>query len=121
MSKHLLKVRPLALIILDGFGHSLKKDGSAVKLAHTPFLNRYNQEYKHPLIEGSGEHIGLPPGQFGNSEVGHMNIGAGRIVQVEMTRIDEVIKFQRQTTRWRRPRRCRPDHPGTARGLKSRR
>ena len=91
MSKQRLKVSPLALIILDGFGHSVKIDGNAVKLAHTPFLNRYFQEYKHTTIEGSGEHVGLPPGQSGNSEVGHMNLGAGRIIQVEMTRIDEVI------------------------------
>jgi 2,3-bisphosphoglycerate-independent phosphoglycerate mutase len=100
MSKHLL-VSPLALIILDGFGHSVKMDGNAVKLAQTPFLNQYYKEYKHTLIEGSGEHVGLPPGQFGNSEVGHMNLGAGRIVQVEMTRIEEVIstgKFSENPT-----------------------
>src|SRR5262245_3445565 len=91
MSKKRLKVSPLALIILDGFGHSVKMDGNAVKLAHTPFLNRYYQAYKHTLIEGSGEHVGLPRGQFGSSEVGHRNLGAGRIIQMEMTRIDEVI------------------------------
>src|SRR5262245_45328437 len=71
---------PLALIILDGFGHSPNREGNAIALAHTPTFDRLFENYPHTLIEGSGKAVGLPPGQMGNSEVGHLNIGAGRIV-----------------------------------------
>ncbi|HZS08432.1 MAG TPA: 2,3-bisphosphoglycerate-independent phosphoglycerate mutase [Blastocatellia bacterium] len=84
--------RPVALIILDGFGYSAKTEGNAIALAETPFLDQYLADYKHTLIEGSGERVGLPCGQFGNSEVGHLNMGAGRIVQMDITRIDEAIE-----------------------------
>ncbi|MCI0336026.1 MAG: 2,3-bisphosphoglycerate-independent phosphoglycerate mutase [Acidobacteria bacterium] len=83
--------RPLALIILDGFGHSDRTEGNAIALAKTPFLDRYFQRYKHTLLEGSGQRVGLPRGQFGNSEVGHLNMGAGRKVQMDITRIDEAL------------------------------
>lgn len=86
-----LKKRPVALIILDGFGHSEKIEGNAIALAKTPFLDQYYSKYRHTLIEGSGERVGLPCGQFGNSEVGHLNMGAGRIVQMDITRIDSAI------------------------------
>ncbi len=92
MSSQPLKKRPVALIILDGFGHSEKTEGNAIALAKTPFLDQYYQKYRHALIEGSGERVGLPCGQFGNSEVGHLNMGAGRIVQMDITRIDSAIR-----------------------------
>lgn len=86
--------RPLALIILDGFGHteeSEKSEGNAIRLANTPFLDQYIEKYRHTLLEASGERAGLPRKQFGNSEVGHMNIGAGRVVPLDVSRIDDAI------------------------------
>lgn len=91
MANQILKKRPVALIILDGFGYSPKTAGNAIAQADTPFLDQYYSRYQHTLIEGSGERVGLPCGQFGNSEVGHMNMGAGRIVQMDITRIDDAI------------------------------
>jgi 2,3-bisphosphoglycerate-independent phosphoglycerate mutase len=91
MANVTLKKRPVALIILDGFGYSPDREGNAIAQAQTPFLDQYYSQYQHTLIEGSGERVGLPCGQFGNSEVGHMNMGAGRIVQMDITRIDEAI------------------------------
>ena len=95
MANKKMNKRPLALVILDGFGHSDNNEGNAIKLAKTPFLDRYYQKYKHILIEGSGDRVGLPRGQFGNSEVGHLNMGAGRIVQMDITRIDEAISTRK--------------------------
>jgi len=91
MTKTTLRRTPLALIILDGFGHSDSYEGNAIKQARTPFLDQYIEKYPHTLIEASGERAGLPRSQFGSSEVGHMNIGAGRIVPLDITRIDEAI------------------------------
>ena len=91
MANVTLKKRPVALIILDGFGYSPDTAGNAIAQAQTPFLDQYLSRYQHTLIEGSGERVGLPCGQFGNSEVGHMNMGAGRVVQMDITRIDEAI------------------------------
>jgi len=87
-----LKKRPVALIILDGFGYSPVTEGNAIALANTPFLDKYNARYAHTLIQGSGERVGLPCGLMGNSEVGHLNMGAGRVVQMDITRIDEAIE-----------------------------
>jgi len=86
-----LKKRPVALIILDGFGYSPATEGNAIAMAKTPFLDEYYQKYAHTLIQGSGERVGLPCGLMGNSEVGHLNMGAGRIVKMDITRIDEAI------------------------------
>jgi len=80
------------LIILDGFGYSAKKEGNAIALAHTPHFDDWFRHYPNTLIEGSGKAVGLPPGQMGNSEVGHLNIGAGRIVQMDISRIDSAIE-----------------------------
>ncbi|MBP6823140.1 MAG: phosphoglycerate mutase (2,3-diphosphoglycerate-independent), partial [Acidobacteria bacterium] len=87
----MLRRRPLALIILDGFGHSDRVEGNAIKLARTPFLDQYLRKYPHALVEASGERAGLSRNQTGSSEVGHINIGAGRIVPLDITRIDEAI------------------------------
>ena len=64
------------LIILDGFGHRVTRDANAIALANTPFLDSLYQSAPHSLISGSGLDVGLPEGQMGNSEVGHMNLGA---------------------------------------------
>jgi len=85
-------IDPIALIILDGWGHYLHTSGNAVIQAHTPYLDYYHNHYPHALLQASGEAVGLPKGQMGNSEVGHLNIGAGRIVYQEITRIDKSIE-----------------------------
>ena len=81
-----------ALIILDGFGYREEAAGNAIKTDGIKNISRLLAEYPHTLIEASGEDVGLPEGQMGNSEVGHMNIGAGRIVYQELTRITKSIK-----------------------------
>ncbi len=81
-----------ALIILDGYGYSNKIKGNAVKNAKTPCMDELMKKYPHTLINASGNYVGLPDGQMGNSEVGHLNIGAGRIVYQDITRIDKEIK-----------------------------
>jgi 2,3-bisphosphoglycerate-independent phosphoglycerate mutase len=84
--------RPIALIVLDGFGINEKYEGNAVKAAHKPNLDRYFSEYPTTRLNAGGMDVGLPEGQMGNSEVGHTNIGAGRIVYQELTRITKSIK-----------------------------
>jgi 2,3-bisphosphoglycerate-independent phosphoglycerate mutase len=83
---------PVALIILDGFGLRSEESGNAVRLAHTPNLDRLFAEYPWAPVKASGLAVGLPEGQMGNSEVGHLNIGAGRIVYQELTRICKAIE-----------------------------
>jgi 2,3-bisphosphoglycerate-independent phosphoglycerate mutase len=84
--------KPHVLIILDGFGHREDSDSNAIKAARTPHWNRILAENPHGLISGSGMDVGLPDGQMGNSEVGHMNLGAGRIVYQDFTRITKAIR-----------------------------
>jgi 2,3-bisphosphoglycerate-independent phosphoglycerate mutase len=86
-----LKKRPVALVILDGFGYSDRSVGNAIRQASTPFLDQYLRKYQHTLIEGSGSRVGLPGNWMGNSEVGHLNIGAGRVVPLDIMRIDDAI------------------------------
>lgn len=83
---------PVALIILDGFAIREEEYGNAVKAAHKPNFDRYWQKYPHNQLKASGNDVGLPHGQMGNSEVGHLNIGAGRIVYQSLTRIDMAIE-----------------------------
>ena len=83
---------PLVLLILDGWGYREEQSHNAIALAATPHWNRLWTQSLHALIETSGEAVGLPAGQMGNSEVGHMNIGAGRIVYQDFTRIDHAIE-----------------------------
>jgi len=83
--------RPCMLIILDGWGLSAKKKGNAVYLAKTPFLDEIKEEYPTTQLLCSGEAVGLPDGIMGNSEVGHLNIGAGRVVYQDLLRIDSAI------------------------------
>ncbi len=86
-----MRKKPIALIILDGFGYSPKVEGNAVVAAKTPNIDRYMANYPNNVIRCSGMDVGLPEGQMGNSEVGHTNIGAGRIVYQELTRITKSI------------------------------
>ena len=84
--------RPYILIVLDGWGYSDNTNFNAIHSAHKPNWDRYWEDYPHVLINASGTDVGLPDAQMGNSEVGHMNIGAGRIVDQEFTRITRAIE-----------------------------
>ena len=84
--------RPLVLCILDGFGERRSERGNAIKLAKTPVLDALADDHPRTLIGTSGPDVGLPEGQMGNSEVGHLNFGAGRIAQMDITRIDAEIE-----------------------------
>ena len=84
--------KPLILIILDGWGFSPKTEANAIAMARKPSYDRLLREYPNTLIHTSGKFVGLPEGQMGNSEVGHLNIGAGRIVHMDITRIDLMIE-----------------------------
>ena len=84
--------RPLLLVILDGWGYREDKEGNAVLAARTPNLDFLMKECPCCFLEASGEAVGLPEGQMGNSEAGHLNIGAGRIVYQDITRINLSIK-----------------------------
>ena len=83
--------KPVMLMILDGFGIAPKSEGNAVSLAKKPNFDRLLEKYPHSELQASGLFVGLPDGQMGNSEVGHLNIGAGRIVYQELTRITKSI------------------------------
>ncbi|WAA11939.1 2,3-bisphosphoglycerate-independent phosphoglycerate mutase [Fervidibacillus halotolerans] len=83
---------PTALIILDGFGLREETKGNAVAQANKPNFDRYWNDFPHATLRASGEAVGLPDGQMGNSEVGHLNIGAGRIVYQSLTRVDISIR-----------------------------
>ena len=87
-----MKDKLTMLMILDGFGDNDNKDGNAIKLAKTPNIDKLMKKYNHTEIYTSGLAVGLPEGQMGNSEVGHTNIGAGRIVYQELTRITKSIE-----------------------------
>lgn len=84
--------KPVALIILDGFGLRDEVEGNAVAQAKKPNFDRYMSAFPHTQLSASGESVGLPEGQMGNSEVGHLNIGAGRIVYQDLTRISKSIR-----------------------------
>jgi 2,3-bisphosphoglycerate-independent phosphoglycerate mutase len=84
--------KPVVLIILDGWGYSEDPDSNAIAQARTPVWDRLWREYPHTLINTSGAAVGLPGGQMGNSEVGHLNLGAGRVVYQEFTRVSRSIR-----------------------------
>ena len=84
--------KPLVLIILDGWGYRAETKANAIALARKPTYDRLLREYPNTLIHTSGPFVGLPEGQMGNSEVGHLNIGAGRIVHMDITRIDRMVR-----------------------------
>ncbi|MBC7347711.1 MAG: 2,3-bisphosphoglycerate-independent phosphoglycerate mutase, partial [Clostridia bacterium] len=83
--------RPVLLIVLDGWGLREADEGNAVAQADLPVYRRLCQTYPTTRLEAAGEAVGLPAGQMGNSEVGHLNLGAGRIVYQELTRISRAI------------------------------
>ena len=82
---------PLALIIIDGWGHSPRREGNAIALAATPYYDELCKSYPQTLLEASGTRVGLPVGVMGNSEVGHLNIGAGRVIRMDVSRVDHDI------------------------------
>ncbi|MGB9364851.1 MAG: 2,3-bisphosphoglycerate-independent phosphoglycerate mutase [Xanthobacteraceae bacterium] len=84
--------RPVMLVILDGWGWREERADNAVLQAHTPTFDRIWAACPHALLHTSGKDVGLPPGQMGNSEVGHLNIGAGRVVMQELPRVDHAIE-----------------------------
>jgi len=83
---------PIALIIIDGWGYSPHREGNAIALAKTPYYDELREKYPHTLLEASGSRVGLPAGIMGNSEVGHLNIGAGRVIRMDVSRVDHDIE-----------------------------
>jgi len=83
---------PLALIILDGFGYRAQREGNAIALADMPFYDELRDKYPHTLLEASGECVGLPKGIMGNSNVGHLCLGAGRVLRTDVEIINHAIK-----------------------------
>jgi 2,3-bisphosphoglycerate-independent phosphoglycerate mutase len=89
----LIKKRgPVALIIIDGWGYSSARDGNAIALAATPFYDELCDKYPQTLLEAHGSRVGLPAGVMGNSEVGHLNIGAGRVIRMDVSLVDHEIQ-----------------------------
>src|SRR5580765_6770702 len=83
---------PVVLVVLDGWGYRQARDGNAIELSRTPVWHRLWESYPRTLLEASGLAVGLPEGQMGNSEVGHLNLGAGRVVPQDLVRISASIK-----------------------------
>lgn len=83
---------PVALIIIDGWGHSVARDGNAIALADTPFYDELSAKYPSTLLEAHGSRVGLPAGVMGNSEVGHLNIGSGRVIRMDVSLVDHEIE-----------------------------
>src|SRR5687768_5747927 len=83
---------PLALIVIDGWGHSASRDGNAIALAATPFYDELCEKYPQTLLEAHGSRVGLPAGAMGNSEVGHLNIGSGRVIRMDVSLVDHEIE-----------------------------
>lgn len=84
-------IKPVVLIVLDGWGYSKNKEGNAIEAAHLPNYRRYMLSYPHTLLQTSGEAVGLPKNEVGNTEVGHLNLGAGEIVYQDLLRISRSI------------------------------
>jgi 2,3-bisphosphoglycerate-independent phosphoglycerate mutase len=83
--------RPLVLAILDGWGYRAQREANAIAQARKPVYDKLLAEFPNTLLHASDHFVGLPDGQMGNSEVGHLNIGAGRVVEMDMTRIDTLV------------------------------
>src|SRR3954470_11189387 len=82
----------VVLVVLDGWGYRQEREGNAIELASTPVWHRLWETYPRTLLEASGLAVGLPGGQMGNSEVGHLNLGAGRVVPQDLVRISQSIQ-----------------------------
>ena len=87
-----MKKKSVVLVVLDGWGYRAEHEGNAIAMAATPSWDKLWTGYPRTLLDASGLAVGLPPGQIGNSEVGHLNLGAGRVVMQDLVRIDESIK-----------------------------
>ena len=90
--------KQVLLVILDGWGLGQNKAVSAIDAANTPFVDSLFQRFPHSRLQASGEAVGLPEGQMGNSEVGHMNIGAGRVVYQDLVRVNKAIRERKLGT-----------------------
>src|SRR5215831_18076981 len=86
------KYRPVMLVIMDGWGFREDPADNAVRQAHTPAFDHLWSTCPHAFLRTAGKDVGLPPGQMGNSEVGHTNIGAGRLVMQDLPRIDDAVE-----------------------------
>ena len=84
--------KPVVLCILDGWGHREETQDNAIANGNTPVWDRLWRDAPHTLVSGSGLDVGLPGGEMGNSEVGHMSLGAGRVIYQNITRIDQAIR-----------------------------
>ena len=85
-------MKPVVLIVLDGVGYTERTEGNAVLAAHTPHLDSYRKTYPRSILGASGEAVGLPEGFQGSSEVGHLSMGAGRVVTQELKRINDQLE-----------------------------
>src|SRR5918994_4253718 len=83
---------PVALIVIDGWGYSAAREGNAIALAETPFYDELCAKYPSTLLEAHGSRVGLPAGVMGNSEVGHLNIGSGRVIRMDVSLVDHEIE-----------------------------
>src|SRR5256885_7973744 len=83
--------KPIVLTVLDGWGYRADTKGNAIALARKPTYNKLLEDFPSTVIHTSGPYVGLPEGQMGNSEVGHLNIGAGRVVHMDITRVGVMI------------------------------
>ncbi|HJS24174.1 MAG TPA: 2,3-bisphosphoglycerate-independent phosphoglycerate mutase [Pyrinomonadaceae bacterium] len=86
------KKGPIALIVIDGWGYSVAREGNAIALAETPFYDELSEKYPSTLLEAHGSRVGLPAGVMGNSEVGHLNIGSGRVIRMDVSLVDHEIE-----------------------------
>ena len=86
------KKGPLALIIIDGWGHSPSHEGNAIAMASKPFYDEICEKYPQTLLTAHGTRVGLPEGVMGNSEVGHLNLGSGRVIRMDVSLIDHDIQ-----------------------------
>src|SRR5450631_4682373 len=86
-----MEAKKVILIIMDGWGLGKKKESDAIQNANVPFVSSLYKKYPNTTLVTCGEAVGLPAGQMGNSEVGHLNLGAGRVVYQELTRINKAI------------------------------
>jgi 2,3-bisphosphoglycerate-independent phosphoglycerate mutase len=86
------QISPVVLVIMDGWGYREETEGNAIAAAKTPVIDSLWSAYPHTLVQTSGKNVGLPDGQMGNSEVGHLNIGAGRVVPQELVRITDAVE-----------------------------
>src|SRR5919197_2895551 len=84
--------RPVVLVVLDGWGYRAEREGNAIAMASTPTWDALWSRHPRTLLDASGLAVGLPPGQMGNSEVGHLNLGAGRVVPQDLVRISLAIE-----------------------------